>query len=172
MSKTTPTILIVEDEPPLAELERIAIEGGDYRVLEVGRGDRGLEILEREQISLVLLDYKLPDMTGLDFIGAIGDRIKSLPVIMVTGYADTKVAVKLLKAGAADYVIKDTELLFLQQLPKTVKDTLERFNLRSENEAAKARIEKQTRDLLTQAKDLEEAKKQADQVRKLVGMVD
>ncbi len=167
MDDTLPArILIVEDEPPLAELERIALEGGDYQVDEVGRGDRGLEILENEPISLVLLDYKLPDMTGLDFIAAIGDRIKSLPVIMVTGYTDAKVAVKLLKAGAADYVMKDTELLFLQQLPKTVQATLERFALRAENEAAKARIEKQTQDLLTQAKDLAEAKEQADQANR------
>ncbi len=158
----TPKILIVEDEPPLAELERIALEGNDFQVIDVGRGDRGLEILDREAISLILLDYKLPDMNGLDFIAELGDRIKALPVIVVTGYADTKVAVKILKAGAADYVIKDTELLFLQQLPKTVQDTLERFDLRAENEAAKARIEQQTRDLLKQAKDLEEAKKQAD----------
>ncbi len=166
MNDTLPRILIVEDEPPLAELERIALEGGDYQVDEVGRGDRGLEILDSEPISLVLLDYKLPDMTGLDFIAAIGDRIKSLPVIVVTGYADAKVAVKLLKAGAADYVIKDTELVFLQQLPKTVQDTLERFQLRTENEAAKARIEKQTQDLLAQAKDLAEAKEQADQANR------
>ncbi len=157
-----PKILIVEDEPPLAELERIALEGGDYRVEDVGRGDLGLEILGREPVALVLLDYKLPDMTGLDFIAAIGDRIKSLPVIVVTGYVDVKVAVKLLKAGAADCVIKDTELLFLQQLPKTVQDTLERFNLRRENEAAKTRIKEQTQDLLTQAKDLEQAKEHAD----------
>ncbi len=166
MNDTTPRILIVEDEPPLAELERIALEGEDYRVDEVGRGDRGLEILDREDVSLVLLDYKLPDMTGLEFIATLGDRIQSLPVIVVTGYVDTKVAVKLLKAGAADYVIKDTELLFLQQLPKTVQDTLERFDLRAENEAAKARIEKQTQDLIAQAKDLAEAKEQADQANR------
>ncbi len=166
MSDTTPRILIVEDEPPLAELERIALEGGDYLVDEVGRGDRGLEILEREEVSLVLLDYKLPDMTGLDFIAELGDRIRLLPVIVVTGYVDAKVAVKLLKAGAADYVIKDTELLFLQQLPKTVQDALERFDLRAENEAAKARIGKQTQDLIAQAKDLAEAKEQADQANR------
>ncbi len=166
MSDTIPRILIVEDEPPLAELERIALEGGDYQVEEVGRGDRGLEILGREDVSLVLLDYKLPDMTGLDFIAELGDRIQSLPVIVVTGYVNAKVAVKLLKAGAADYVIKDTELLFLQQLPKTVQDTLERFDLRAENEAAKARIERQTQDLIAQAKDLAEAKEQADQANR------
>ncbi len=161
-----PKILIVEDEPPLAELEHIALEDGDYRIEEVDRGDHGLQIIEREAIALVLLDYKLPDMTGLDFIAALGDSIRSLPVIVVTGYVDAKVAVRLLKAGAADYVIKDTELLFLQQLPKTVQDTLERFSLRSENEAAKTRIEKQAHDLLIQAKDLERAKDKADQTNR------
>ncbi len=167
MDDTLPArILIVEDEPPLAELERIALEGGDYEVEEAWRGDRGLEILENEPISLVLLDYKLPDMTGLDFIAELGEQIKSLPVIVVTGYADTKVAVKILKAGAADYVIKDTELLFLQQLPKQVQDTLERYELRAENEAVKARIEKQTRDLMMQARDLAVAKQQADQANR------
>ena len=78
MKDTLPAkILIVEDEPPLAELERIALEGGDFQVEEVGRGDRGLEVLDRDQVALVLLDYKLPDMTGLEFIAELGDRIQS-----------------------------------------------------------------------------------------------
>ena len=162
MDDALPRILIVEDEPPLAELERIALEGGGYQVDEVRRGDFGLEMLSRERVDLVLLDYKLPDMNGLEFIAALGDRIKSLPVIVVTGYTDVKLAVKLLKAGAADYMIKDTELVFLQQLPKTVQDVLERFELRAENEVAKARIEKQAWDLLSQSRDLERAKERAD----------
>ena len=142
MDETARKILIVEDEPHLAELERISFEGAGYEVEEVGRGDRGLELVESEEIALVLLDYKLPDMTGQDFLAELGDRVRTLPVIVVTGYADTKVAVSMLKAGAADHVIKDTELLFLQQLPKTVQDTLERFDLKVESRAAQKRIEK------------------------------
>ena len=156
MDETPLRILIVEDEPPLAELERIALEGAGYSIEEVSRGDLGLAKLADEPIDLVLLDYKLPDMTGLDFIGALGERVDLLPIVVVTGYADAKLAVDLLKAGAADYVIKDTELVFLQQLPKLVRATAERFEL-------KARIEKQARDLVEQAKALEEAKEQADQ---------
>ncbi len=141
MTDAPPRILIVEDEPPLAELERIALEGGDYHVEEVGRGELGLEIIEREPVDLVLLDYKLPDTDGFEFIVALGDRIKTLPVIVITGYADAKLARKLLNAGAADYVIKDTELVFLQKLPKAVGDTLERFRLRDENQALKQELE-------------------------------
>ena len=152
-------ILIVEDEPPLAELERIALEGAGYEVQEVGRGGLGLEVLAKESVDLVLLDYKLPDMTGLEFIVELGDKIATLPVVVVTGYADAKLAVDLLKAGAADYVIKDTELLFLQQLPKTAEATAERFEL-------KAQIEQQRRDLTAQAQALEEAKEQADQANR------
>ncbi|MCP3961779.1 MAG: response regulator [bacterium] len=162
----TKTILIVEDEPPLAELERIALEGADFRIEDVREGKPGLDLVEQGSVELVLLDYKLPDMTGLEFIAALGDRIKTLPVIVVTGYADTKVAVEILKAGAADYVIKDTELVFLQQLPKTVQSTLERFDLKRQNEAAQERIEKQARDLLAQSKALEEARDQADQANR------
>ncbi len=156
MSEETSRILIVEDEPPLAELESIALEGAGFVCESVGRGDRGLEILASQSVRLVLLDYKLPDMTGMEFIAALGDRIRTLPVVVVTGYTDAQLAVELLKAGAADYVIKDTELLFLQQLPKTAQATIERFEL-------EARIEQQAADLLAQSRALEEAKEQADQ---------
>ncbi|MEM7353622.1 MAG: response regulator [Acidobacteriota bacterium] len=159
MHDTDLRILIVEDEPPLAELERIALEGVGYQIEDVGRGDLGLDKLNNGSIDLVLLDYKLPDMTGLDFVAALGDRIELLPVVVVTGYADAKLAVDLLKAGAADYVIKDTELVFLQQLPKLVRATAERFEL-------KARIEKQAQDLVEQSRALEEAKRQADQANR------
>ena len=166
MHATPRTILIVEDEPPLAELERIALEGADYAIEDVRRGAPGLELIAEGSIALVLLDYKLPDMTGLEFIAALGERISTLPVIVVTGYVDAKVAVELLKAGAADYVIKDTELVFLQQLPKTVQDALERFDLKRQNAAAKRRIEKQAQDLLAQAGALKEAKEQAERANR------
>ncbi|MEM7582279.1 MAG: response regulator [Acidobacteriota bacterium] len=159
MSEDIPRILIVEDEPPLAELETIALEGAGFVCQAVARGEQGLEVLTSEAVDLVLLDYKLPDMTGLEFISRLGERIRTLPVIVVTGYADAQLAVELLKAGAADYVIKDTELLFLQQLPKTAKTTIDRFEL-------EARIERQAQDLLKQSKALEEAKEQADQANR------
>ncbi len=165
--QAVPKILIVEDEPPLAELEGIALEGAGYEIEVAGRGDAGLEHAKAGDVSLVLLDYKLPDMTGLEFLEALGERVASLPVIVVTGYADTKVAVTMLKSGAADYVIKDTELVFLQQLPKTVQDALERYDLKAQNEAAKTRIEQQAKDLLAQAKALEKAKEEADQANRV-----
>ena len=92
MEKPAPKILIVEDEPPLAELEGIALEGAGYEVQAVGRGDEGLRAFDQGGVSLVLLDYKLPDMNGREFLDALGDQVRTLPVIVVTGYADTKVA--------------------------------------------------------------------------------
>ncbi len=159
MADSTHKLLIVEDEPPLAELERLALESAGYEVLDVGRGDLGLEILEKEPISLVLLDYKLPDMNGLRFLSALGDRLARLPVIVVTGHANAKLAADLTEAGAAHFVIKDTELVFLQQLPKLVQSTAERFEL-------KARIERQAEDLATQAEALEGAERRADEAKK------
>ena len=65
------------------------------RVEDVRSGTPGLELIAEGSIALVLLDYRLPDMTGLEFVAALGEQISTLPVIVVTGYVDAKVAVEL-----------------------------------------------------------------------------
>ena len=103
-------------------LERETLERKGFRVRAVGAGRRALEYLERCQtLALLVLDYRLPDMTGADIVAALGDRIATLPVIMVTGYPDPAVEARMRAAGVSDYIVKDMNLTFLDNLPQAAQ---------------------------------------------------
>ena len=120
-------VLIVEDDAPMATLLRRVLEKAGFQVQEVHRGDRALECLGNDDVSLVLLDYRLPDMTGADVVAALGERIESLPVVMVTGFPSPEVIGQMMGAGVDDYLVKDTDMDFLHRLPTVVEAALHRY---------------------------------------------
>ncbi|MGV6875424.1 phosphate regulon transcriptional regulator PhoB [Pseudochelatococcus sp. B33] len=103
-----PRILIVEDEEPLALLLRYNLEAEGYSVDSVARGDEA-EIRLREQVpDLVLLDWMLPGLSGIELcrrVRARGDT-ERLPIIMLTARGDEGERVRGLATGADDYVVK------------------------------------------------------------------
>ena len=129
---TSAIVLTIEDEPAIALMERERLEEAGFVVEVAATGGAGLDCLECDRIDLVLLDHQLPDMSGQDVVHSLGDRIESLPVVIVTARGDESLAVELLKAGVADYLIKDTGRQFIRSLPNTVHACLERFRLKAE----------------------------------------
>ncbi len=118
-------ILVVEDEAGIAELEREVLEGSGYDVQEVAEGARALEILaENPEISLLVLDYRLPDMSGLEVLKALAKRSQSPPVVMVTGYTDPDIEKGARAAGVRDFLVKGPDLQFLRRLPEVVREML------------------------------------------------
>ncbi len=110
------TILIIDDEPHLPhQLARFLNKHG-YEVYTAPDGETGLLELQKNSIDLVLLDVRLPHMSGLDVLGEIRKSDLALPVIMLTAYGDVHTAVSAMKMGALDYLIKgfDLEELLLQ----------------------------------------------------------
>ncbi len=116
------TVLLVENDESIAILERESLEECGFRVRETGLGQGALESLEKcGALALLVLDYRLPDMTGADIVEALGDRIATLPVVMVTGYPDPAIEARMRAAGVFDYIIKDMGLEFLDSLPKAAQ---------------------------------------------------
>jgi DNA-binding NtrC family response regulator len=110
------TILIIDDEPHLPhQLARFLKKHG-YEVYTAPDGEMGLLELQKNSVDLVLLDVRLPHMSGLDVLGEIRKSDQALPVIMLTAYGDVHTAVAAMKMGALDYLIKgfDLEELLLQ----------------------------------------------------------
>lgn len=113
-------VLIVDDNPDDVRVYRRLLErndGYDRRVADVSTGEEGLAFLASQPADCVLLDYRLPDMDGLEFLSQLGrmEMADAFPVILLTGQGDERVAVQAMKSGAADYLIKGSlngELLF------------------------------------------------------------
>lgn len=99
------TLLFIEDDRDIRAALRLALEDEGYKVLESPDGQSGLKTFASENVDLVLLDLRLPDMSGFDVCREL--RSKSLvPIIMVTAQTDTHDLVAGLEAGADDYVTK------------------------------------------------------------------
>ncbi len=121
------TILVVDDESVIRSLCRAALT--DYRILEASNGNEALEILTLESVDLVLSDFKLPGLTGVELLKEIKKHYPTQAVVIMTGYDDKNVILQALKGGANDFISKPIELLHLRT---TVDAVLERKALREE----------------------------------------
>ncbi|NQT34365.1 response regulator [bacterium] len=132
-------ILIVDDEPSITSIEKQALETAGYRTEVVDSGKEALRRIELEEFSLVLLDYALPDIKGNEIVEALGHRLNTLPVVMVTGHGDERLASDMLRMGVADYLIKGGPN-FVHSLTRVVEITLARFDLAAESRALQAQL--------------------------------
>jgi signal transduction histidine kinase len=126
-------ILVVDDDADQVELvtRTLIRQEAPFRVNAVGDGAGCLEALARETYGIVLLDYRLPRVSGLDVLREIRKREMRVPVVMVTGQGDERVAVEAMQAGASDYVIKSSG--YLTTLPTVIRKVLKQHELALEN---------------------------------------
>ena len=128
VSQTT-RVLLVEDEPTISSLERDALEQSGFSVQEVNEGLSALETLAASDgFELLVLDYRLPDMTAADIVAALGEKIDRLPVVVITGYPDPEIERTMRDAGVADYLIKDIGMSFLERLPKAAQSAVASYS--------------------------------------------
>jgi two-component system KDP operon response regulator KdpE len=103
--RSRPSILVIEDEPRVRQAVREALAGDTERLLEAGDGAEGLLAAESHRPDLVLLDLGLPDRDGFEVLRALR-RWSSVPIIVLTARHGDDDKVRLLDAGADDYVTK------------------------------------------------------------------
>ncbi|MCL4688060.1 MAG: sigma-54 dependent transcriptional regulator [Burkholderiales bacterium] len=103
-------ILIIDDEPTLVKNIRAYLARHGHDTESAGSAEEGLELLDRFQPDVVLLDFHLPGINGLEALGRIRERRPDAKVVMITGHSSVKVAVDAMKAGAYDYVAKPVVL--------------------------------------------------------------
>ncbi len=103
-----PTILVVEDEAPLLTLLRYNLEKQGFRVEEAADGQEALVRVAEARPDLILLDWMLPALSGLEVCRQIRRRpaTRDLPIIMVTARTEDQDAVRALDTGADDYIAK------------------------------------------------------------------
>jgi two-component system NtrC family response regulator len=108
-------VLIVDDEEQLCKLVARKLQKAQLRTFVAHNGQDALHIISKTKIDAVILDYMLPDMTGIDVLKVI-KKENDIPVIMLTAYGNVESAVLAMKLGAADYLNKPIELEELKKI--------------------------------------------------------
>ena len=134
------TILIVEDEARMRRLLELDLSEAGYQTFSSADAEKGLDLLRREQIDLVLTDLKLPGLGGLDFLQAAKRLNGALPVVVMTAYGSVETAVEAMKAGASDYVLKP---FALAEMRLVVQKELDVRHLREENRSLREALGRQ-----------------------------
>ncbi len=130
------TILVVDDEKEIAELVEIYLVSDGYRVLKASNAKEGLDLLEKEEIHLVLLDIMMPGMNGLEMCGRIRET-RNIPIIMLSAKSTDLDKIKGLGTGADDYVTKPFNPL---ELTARVKSQLRRYMQLNPSSAAPEKV--------------------------------
>ena len=105
-----PKILLIEDDMAIAGSLRRMLARSGYDVTTLTRGDEGLEQAGRDDFDVVLTDFKLPGLSGLDLVARLHAAKPLLPVIVMTAHGSTETAIQATKLGAYDYVLKPFEV--------------------------------------------------------------
>ncbi|WP_421655028.1 ATP-binding protein [Leptothermofonsia sp. ETS-13] len=136
------TLLIADDCAEDREIYREYLSSDpdqSYQILEASSAEGGLTLFQKQHFDAILLDFCLPDMTGLEFL----DELKHqgweapFPVIMLTGQGDERVAVQALKRGAQDYLVK--QHLEPDMLQLSVRSVIQQSHLQSQFEKVQER---------------------------------
>ncbi len=146
-SAPSPHILYVEDDPIAAQLFKHRMEQMGFIVDLAHTGSEGLERLQHQQYDLIVLDYLLPELNGLEILYKLMENENRPPAIMVTAEDDVAIVVEALRLGISDYVIKRSEPNYLSQLPGVAERVIQAHRKRQEREAVVRRLHEQNQKL-------------------------
>ncbi|MEJ5359604.1 MAG: sigma-54 dependent transcriptional regulator [Desulfobacterales bacterium] len=113
-------ILFVDDDRAILALVREYLEEGGYRVECVDNGLAALERIRERPFALVFTDIKMPDIDGLELLGAIKALRPETAVVMVTGHGTMESAIQAMKAGSCDYLQKPFKLPVLKEIVERI----------------------------------------------------
>ncbi len=135
MTKTT--ILVIDDEFAQREALGGHLRTHDHNVLLADSGRSGIELLQQHLVDLILTDFRMPDMDGMQVLTAARTINPDVEVIIITAYGSVEGAVDAMREGACHYLEKPVDL---DELDEVVARALERRQLISENRMLKARL--------------------------------
>jgi two-component system NtrC family sensor kinase len=151
---TKKTILIVDDEPNVLKALKRLLMDTDYDVLTAESGEAGLKLFEQHKIRLVISDYRMPGMTGVEFLSKVKERFPDTIRIILSGYADVAAIVDAINNGHVyKFIAKpwnDQEFL------TTIMRSFDQYQLAQENFALNSELQIKNKELLELTASLEE----------------
>jgi DNA-binding NtrC family response regulator len=136
MDGTKQVILAVDDEPNIRRALRMVLEPEGYALLEAESAEKALEVLAVEPVDLGIFDIRLPGMDGLTLLSRARDLWRELPVLVISGHADTSDVVDAMRRGASDFIPKPVDR---ERVIVSVKNALSRRTLEEKVQALSAR---------------------------------
>ncbi len=137
-------VLVVEDDLDHAEFVQRTLERQSFAVTVVGDGFACLRAVETTAYSVILLDYSLSLVNGLEVLAELRKREISVPIVMVTDQGEERLAIEAMKAGGMDFVVKTSG--YLEALPTVLRKVLEQYELARENRSLHQETERRLRD--------------------------
>ncbi|MDD1773574.1 MAG: response regulator [Methanomassiliicoccales archaeon] len=125
-----PKVLIIDDEEGIREILTDILKARDFDVTSAGTGEQGLKEVSQAHFNVVILDIRLPDMTGIQILEKIEQISPDTQVILVTAYASVDTAVEAVRKKAYDYIAKPFKI---EKLVASIEAALERQLLTAEN---------------------------------------
>lgn len=116
-------ILVIDDDRDMCLLLKRFLSKHGFEIEDANTTKKALELLDNTEYDLVLCDFRLDNMDGKTMLVKIKEKYPHMPVIIITGYSDIKIAVEVMKLGAFDYVTKP---LFPDEIILTIRKALEK----------------------------------------------
>ena len=140
MNPTTPTLLYIDDDEALARLVDRGLTRLGFKVVHAADGKHGLDLIRQGGIDVVALDQYMPGLDGLETLERIMAIPNAPPVVFVTASQDFDIAVTALKAGAADYLMKDLQGDFIPLLHVAIDGALRQARIQKARDDAEAEV--------------------------------
>jgi two-component sensor histidine kinase len=140
MNSAMPTLLYIDDDETLARLVDRGLTRLGFKVVRAASGTDGLDRLRQGGIDVIALDQYMPGLDGLETLERILAVPNAPPVVFVTASQDSSIAVTALKAGAADYLVKDTLGDFIPLLHVAIDGALRQARIQKARDDAEAEV--------------------------------
>jgi two-component system, LuxR family, response regulator TtrR len=152
MNTSTTLVYVVDDDEAVRDSLAWLLEASGYRVTGFATAESFLERYDPLAVGVLILDIRMPGMTGLELQEVLHQRGSLLPIIFITGHGDVPMAVKAMKLGAADFIEKPFNEALLRDLvgkmAELARASRDEANLKARNEALVSRLTQRERQVL------------------------
>ena len=132
-------ILVIDDEAPIRETLKEILEYENYTVTTADDGNKGLQLIQKNDYDVVLCDVKMPGIDGMELLDRAQALRPDLPFIMISGHGNVEMAIDATKKGAYDFITKPPDL---NRLLISIRNAIDRNNLVSETKVLKRKVAK------------------------------
>jgi two-component system, NtrC family, nitrogen regulation response regulator NtrX len=162
------TVLVVDDEKNIRRTLRMVLEAEGYAVAEAESAEQALDVLKSEPVDLGLFDIRLPGMDGLTLLSKAREIWRDLPVIVISGHAETPDVVEAMKRGAADFFSKPVDR---ERVSVSVRNALSRRTLEERVAALSARERRYADEMLGESPAMQKLREAIAKVAPTSGRV-